>query len=100
MKRWMLLFIPLTITGCSSTFNDPLYDAPIGQRVVCSSVQPLQGKDTFSTAPLNCPELNLSASLSELRDAGWRLESINLGEEIKTEETFATEVDVTVRKIY
>lgn len=100
MKHWIYFFIPLLATGCSQTFKDPLLDAPTGQRIACSSVKAIQSQDSLSSVPLNCPELNVSASLNELRDAGWRLENIHLGEDIKVNDTLATEVDVIVRKIY
>ena len=99
-KYCFYLIIPFLVAGCSQDFNDPLYDAPIGQRVTCSALKPLQSQEALSTVPMNCPDINVSASLNELRDAGWRLETINLGAEVKVGDTMASEVDVVVRKIY
>ena len=100
MRRLFLLLIPFVLAGCSQSFNDPLLDAPVGQRVTCSAIKPMQSQDMLSQVPLNCPEINISATLSELRDAGWRLESVNLGAEVLVNNNLASEVDIVVRKVY
>ena len=48
----------------------------------------------------NCPDIGISATLNELRDAGWRLEEVKMGEEIKENDTLSSEVQITVRKSY
>jgi hypothetical protein len=50
--------------------------------------------------PFNCQTLQVSASLNELRDAGWRLESIDIGNDILVENVHSNEVSITVRKVY
>ena len=60
----------------------------------------MQGSDVLSVVPFNCPDLEISATLNELRDAGWRLESVHMGEEVRINDMFASEVSITVRKAY
>ena len=87
-------------TGCTSGPSDPLFDAPLGERTVCTAVNPVQGNDTLSVVPFNCPDLDISTTLNELRDAGWRLETVNMGEDVEVNGTLASEVSITVRKAY
>ena len=54
----------------------------------------------MSSVPFNCPDLDVSTTLNELRDAGWRLENVRLGEDVRVNGQMASEVDITVRKIY
>ncbi|MBO7173875.1 MAG: hypothetical protein J6V64_06075 [Burkholderiaceae bacterium] len=100
MKRLAWLLLPLTIAGCAEKPADPLFDSPMGQRITCQAVRPVQAKDALSMIPFNCGELQISASLSELRDAGWRLESVDIGNDILVENVLSTEVSITVRKVY
>lgn len=100
MKRLTWLLIPLMLAGCAQEPADPLLDSPLGHRIVCEAVRPVQAKDTLSQIPFNCGEIQISASLNELRDAGWRLESVDIGNEILVENVLSTEVTITVRKVY
>ncbi len=88
------------VTGCTSSFQDPLLDAPFGQRLSCHAIRPVQGNDVLSMVTFNCPDIGISATLNELRDAGWRLEEVKMGEEIKENDTLSSEVQITVRKTY
>ena len=100
MKKLCLLLTVLMITACTNGFRDPLLDTPLGDRTVCTSVKPLEGNDQLSTVPFNCPDLDVSATLNELRDAGWRLEKVNIGSEVYLNDKLASDVEITVRKIY
>ena len=100
--RKLLLIVPiiLALSGCTNGPSDPLFDAPLGERAVCTAVNPVEGRDVLSVVPFNCPDLEVSATLNELRDAGWRLESVHMGEDIRVNDTFASDVSITVRKAY
>ena len=99
-KTLSIIALSLAFTGCTNGPSDPLLDAPLGYRTVCSAVNPVQGSDVLSVVPFNCPDLEISATLNELRDAGWRLESVHMGEEVRINDMFASEVSITVRKAY
>ena len=103
-KTLSIIALSLALTGCTNGPSDPLLDAPLGNRTVCTVVNPVQGSDVLSVVPFNCPDLEISATLNELRDAGWRLESVHMGEEVGEEvrinDMFASEVSITVRKAY
>lgn len=88
------------LSGCTTGPSDPLLDAPLGQRTICTAVRPVQGSDALSVIPFNCPDLDISATLNELRDAGWRLETVYMGEDVKVNDTLASEVSISVRKAY
>lgn len=100
--RKLLLIVSslLALSGCTNGPSDPLFDAPLGERAVCTAVNPVEGSDVLSVVPFNCPDLEVSATLNELRDAGWRLESVHMGEDIRVNDTFASDVSITVRKAY
>ncbi len=102
MKKrfWLIPFAAALLTGCMNGPSDPLYDAALGERTVCQAVKPVEGNDLLSAVPFNCPDLNVSTTLNELRDAGWRLENVRLGEDVKVNGRMASEVEITVRKIY
>ena len=99
-KTLFILVLTAMATGCSNGPSDPLFDAPLGERTICTAVNPVQGNDSLSLVPFNCPDLEISTTLNELRDAGWRLESVQMGEDVKVNETIASEVSITVRKAY
>lgn len=99
-KTLSIIALSLALTGCTNGPSDPLWDAPLGNRTVCTAVNPVQSSDVLSVVPFNCPDLEISATLNELRDAGWRLESVHMGEEVRINDMFASEVSITVRKAY
>ena len=99
-KAIFILTLTLALAGCSNSPSDPLFDAPLGQRTTCTAVNPVKGSDTLSVVPFNCPDLEISTTLNELRDAGWRLESVNMGEDVRINDTLASDVSITVRKAY
>ena len=102
MKKlfWLFCIAASLLTGCMNGPSDPLFDATLGQRTVCTAVKPVEGDDLLSSVPFNCPDLDVSTTLNELRDAGWRLENVRLGEDVRVNGQMASEVDITVRKIY
>ncbi len=99
-KTLFIVLSALTLSGCMNGPSDPLFDAPLGERSVCTAVNPVRGDDVLSVVPFNCPDLEISATLNELRDAGWRLESVHMGEDIRVNDTFASDISITVRKAY
>ena len=67
-KTLSIIALSLALTGCTNGPSDPLLDAPLGNRTVCTAVNPVQGSDVLSVVPFNCPDLEISATLNELRD--------------------------------
>lgn len=102
------------LTGCATTNSDetdeisatpradltPLYDAPNRMRLACVSTVPLSVGNAFETLPLDCPALHITASVIELYDAGWRIESVNVGQDTRKNGAAEMPLTVTLRKLF
>ena len=95
-----LLIGTLSLSGCVNQNADPLLESPVGQRLACESMQPMLAQDQLSRLPLQCEAFKLSTTLEELRQAGWRLENVDIGENERTQNTNAVALTLTVRKIF
>lgn len=110
----VLLSIGAFLTGCATTDTDEtddltaapradltkLYEAPNRMRLACVSTVPLSVTNTFETLPLDCPALHITASVIEMYDAGWRIESVNVGQETRENGASEMPVTVTLRKLF
>ena len=82
--------------GCSSTsgiegvsIDDPasgrslaaLMEAPDRMELVCTSTEPLSTQRALLDLVFSCQQLKVEATLTEMRDAGWRLKSVDVGQE-------------------
>ncbi len=87
-------------TSASNTDLAKLYEAPNRMRLSCTSSTPLSVNSPFESLPLTCPEINLTATVVEMYDAGWRIESVNVGRD--TLENGVTEIpfSITLRKLF
>lgn len=102
------------LTGCATTDSDDtddltaapradltkLYEAPNRMRLACVSTVPLSVTNTFESLPLDCPALHITASVIEMYDAGWRIESVNVGQETRENGASEMPVTVTLRKLF
>jgi hypothetical protein len=79
---------------------DPLLDAPLRMQTVC------QGRELFSAGQklggfsFSCPDLDVVATLNELRDAGWRVEKMNIGKLESANDKTGSPLTCTLRKVY
>ena len=110
----VLFSIGALLTGCATTDTDEtddlsaapradltkLYEAPNRMRLACVSTVPLSVTNTFETLPLDCPALHITASVIEMYDAGWRIESVNVGQETRENGASEMPVTVTLRKLF
>ena len=100
----------LALAGCSSTgphsaFTphvdraglDPLLDAPLRTETVCKGAGLFTKLGGFS---FECPDLDVVATLNELRDAGWRVEKMHIGRQTIENDESGTPLSATIRKVY
>ena len=82
----------LALAGCSSTGPhsafiphadraglDPLLDAPLRTETVCKGAGLFTAGTKLAGFSFECPDLDVVATLNELRDAGWRVEKMHIG---------------------
>ena len=55
---------------------------------------------TSSAVKVTLPDLGVSATLSELRDAGWRIIRVDIGDDIESEGHVGFPVTIQVRKLF
>lgn len=51
------------------------------KQLTCTSMQPLSAQRALNDIVFSCPEFDVQATLIEMRDAGWRLISVDIGSE-------------------
>ena len=68
-------------SDADGNLHDPLLDAP-------------------NEVPFACPDLGVSATLDELRDAGWRILRLDIGEDLESDSHVGFPVTVQVRKLF
>ncbi len=111
-----LLILSLTVlTGCTTASKtgsgsilggnanpsgDPLLDAPNRAVMTCSSVDRITVLNRFNDMMFSCPDLGVTVKVDELRDAGWRVLGIEIGEEQDTDSHVGFPVNVKVRKLF
>lgn len=79
---------------------DPLIDAPSRTTMVCTSVEPITVLRHFNDVLFACPDLGISATINDMRDAGWRVLSSDIGEDKEDESHVGFPVSVKVRKLF
>ena len=78
--------------------RDPLLDAPYHSEVTCTTERPVTVLSRIKETPFACSDLGVSATLDDLRDAGWRVVSLDIGAESERHVGFP--VTVLIRKLY
>ena len=79
---------------------DPLIDARYRSVITCESEQPMEAGDKLGEVRLVCKGINVSATITEFRDAGWRIEDLKMSE-IKTPEgAIVIPLRLTLRKLF
>ncbi len=77
-----------------------LVEAPSRASVTCVSTQPLSAQAPFESLIFRCEQLDTTAPLSDLTDAGWRLESVNVGKQSSLDGVISMPITVTLRKLF
>lgn len=54
----------------------------------------------MSETPLVCDDLGVTTTLSEMRDAGWRVVTLSIGADTESEKHVGFPVTVIVRKLF
>lgn len=87
-------------TSGSATLRDPLIDAPNRALMTCTSEQTVTVLNRINEIPFACPDLGVSATLNDLRDAGWRLLKLDIGEDTESDNHVGFPVTIQVRKLF
>ena len=88
-------------SGSSSTqTRDPLLDAPHHSETTCTTDRPVTVLSRMSETPLVCDDLGVTTTLSEMRDAGWRVITLSIGADTESEKHVGFPVTVIVRKLF
>ena len=80
--------------------RDPRLDAPYHSEVTCTTERPVTVLSRIKETPFACSDLGVSATLDDLRDAGWRVVSLDIGEDAESERHVGFPVTVLIRKLY
>ena len=116
-RAFLLIGISALLSACSSTYytgetvsgparseksdsRDPLLDAPNRSLMTCTSESPITVLRRVNEIPFACAELGISATINELRDAGWRIIKLDIGEDIESENHVGFPVTIQVRKLF
>lgn len=115
-KRFLLALTALAamvLAGCSSTgphsaFTphadraglDPLLDAPLRTETVCKGQTLFSAGTKLGGFSFECPDLDVVATMNELRDAGWRVEKMRIGRQTIENDESGTPLTATMRKVY
>lgn len=80
--------------------RDPLIDAPHRATMRCVSQEPVTVLRRVKEVSFACPDLDVSATIDEIRDAGWRVVSLDVGDEEERDNHVGFPVTITVRKLF
>lgn len=80
--------------------RDPLIDAPHRAMMTCRSEEPVTVLRRVKEVSFACPDLDVSATIDEIRDAGWRVVSLDIGAEEERDNHVGFPVTITVRKLF
>jgi len=115
MPRFALLIAALAaaaLSGCSTPTspliqqvdgtpdNTLVEETPTRVTATCVSTSPLSALEPFDSLIFTCEELGTTAPLSEMNDAGWRLESVNVGKQSNLNGVISMPITITIRKLF
>lgn len=84
----------------SGSSRDPLIDAPHRATMRCVSQEPVTMLRRVKEVSFACPDIDVSATIDEIRDAGWRVVSLDVGDEEERDNHVGFPVTITVRKLF
>ncbi len=114
MRTFLAAFIVLLLAGCSTQSNvrngfqahterselDPLIDAPLRMQTVCKGTTLFAPGASLAGFSFECSDLDVVATLNELRDAGWRVEKMSIGDTVISDDVSGAPLTCTLRKVY
>ena len=77
-----------------------LMNAPTKSLAVCTSTQPMSVQLPFKSILFNCADLNVQATVDEMRDAGWRAECVDIGKPENKNGVVGMSLKLTMRQIF
>ena len=77
-----------------------LMEASDRQQLTCTSMQPLSAEHALNDIVFACPELGVQATLLEMRDAGWRLISVDIGSETTHDGVVEMPLSIRIIKLF
>lgn len=80
--------------------HDPLIDAPHRAVMKCVSEGPITVLQRIKEVDFACQDVGVSAKIDEIRDAGWRIVSMEVGEDLESDRHVGFPVTIVVRKLY
>lgn len=88
------------MSGGSAGSRDPLLDAPYHSEATCTTERPITVLSRMNETPFVCSDLGVTATVDELRDAGWRIISIDIGPDSESEKHVGFPVTLVIRKLF
>lgn len=88
------------ITIDDSTKINPLLDAPDRQIIRCKSKDSLSAQRALNDITFDCQDIAAQATLVEMRDAGWRLMELNVGQESNQDGVITMPLEISVIKLF
>ena len=77
-----------------------LMEAPDRMQLTCTSMQPLSAQRALNDIVFSCPEFDVQATLIEMRDAGWRLISVDIGSETSHDGVVEMPLTIQIIKLF
>lgn len=77
-----------------------LMEAPDRKELTCRSQQPLSVQHALNDIVFSCEEFGVEATLIEMRDAGWRLVAVNVGQETTHEGVVEMPLSIRIIKLF
>lgn len=79
---------------------DPLLEAKDREQVTCESVTPLSAQTPLSGIVFSCASLGVQATIPQIRDAGWRMERMEVGQQTQQDGVITMPLRITIRKLF
>lgn len=87
-------------TDSFANSDDPLLDAPLRATMTCTTDEPITVLRRVKEVSFSCPDIDVSATLDEIRDAGWRVISLSIGNDVESDNHVGFPLTITVRKLF
>lgn len=77
-----------------------LMEAEDRKKLTCTSIEPLSAQRALNEIVFSCQEFGVQATLIEMRDAGWRLVSIDVGSETTHDGVVEMPLTIEIIKLF
>lgn len=79
---------------------DPLLEARDREQVTCESITPLSAQTPLNGIVFSCERLGVKATIPQIRDAGWRMELMEVGQQTQQDGVITMPLRITIRKLF